>query len=190
MPAGPVRFRVSVIGGVADRGKILELAERLGEAVGQRGWILVTGGLTGAMEAASRGAKRAGGMTIGILPGTNPREANPHVELVVCTGMGPARNALVVLNAEAIVAIGGSWNTLSEMALAKVYGKPVLGLHAPEVGGVETADSLDQVVAWLEAKARELGFETKKPPPQPSPEEGKGSPPPGPPGGAGAPGTR
>ena len=170
-----MRFRVSVIGGVADRGKILELAERLGEAVGQRGWVLVTGGLGGAMEAASRGAKRAGGVTIGILPGVNPREANQHTDIVVATGMGPARNALVVLNGEAIVAIGGSWNTLSEMALAKVYGKPVIGLHAPEVGGVETAESLEQVVSWLEVRAKELGFEARRP------AEGKGGDPPPPP---------
>lgn len=156
-------FRVSVIGGVADRGKLLELAERLGEAVGERGWSLVTGGLAGVMEAASRGAKRAGGSTVGILPGTNPREANPFVDTAIATGMGPARNALVVLNAEAIVALGGSWNTLSEMALAKVYGKPVIGLHAPEVGGVERADSLEQVVAWLEARAKELGYPAKRP---------------------------
>jgi uncharacterized protein (TIGR00725 family) len=169
---GPVvRFRVSVIGGVADQGKILELAERLGEAVGQRGWVLVSGGLGGAMEAASRGAKRAGGVTIGILPGASPGEANAHVDVVVATGMGPARNALVVLNGEAIVAIGGSWNTLSEMALAKVYGKPVIGLLAPEVGGVERADSLDQVIAWLEARAKELGFEARR---TPGPGEGPG----------------
>lgn len=178
-----MRFRVSVIGGVADRGKILELAERLGEAVGQRGWILVTGGLGGAMESASRGAKRAGGTTMGILPGTNPKEANPYVDVVVSTGMGPARNALVVLNSEVVVAIGGSWNTLSEMALAKVYGKPVLGLHAPEVGGVETADSLEQVVAWLEARAKDLGFKVEAPrSAKGSPEGGQG---PGP--GQGAP---
>jgi hypothetical protein len=168
--ASSVRFRVSVIGGVADRGKILELAERLGEAVGQRGWVLVTGGLAGAMEAACRGARRAGGLTVGIVPGTNPKEANPHVDIVLLTGLGHARNALVVLNADAVVAIGGSWGTLSEMALAKVYGKPVIGLHAPDVGGVEKAAGLEEIVAWLEARARELGFEA-----QPPKERGEGS---------------
>lgn len=96
-----MRFRVGVIGGVADRGKILELSERLGQAIAERGWVLVTGGLSGVMEAACRGAKRARGLTLGILPGTNPKEANPHVDIVLTTGMGPARNALVVLNADA-----------------------------------------------------------------------------------------
>jgi uncharacterized protein (TIGR00725 family) len=171
MRGSGVKFRVSVIGGVADRGKILELADRLGEAVGQRGWVLVTGGLSGAMEAACRGARRAGGLTVGILPGTNPKEANPYVDLVLTTGMGHARNALVVLNSDVVVAIGGSWGTLSEMALAKVYGKPVLGLHAPDVGGVEHAEGLEEVVAWLEARAKELGF---KEPGKKQPEEGKG----------------
>lgn len=159
-------LRVSVIGGLADRGKILELSERLGDAIGQRGWVLVTGGQSGVMEAASRGAKRAGGLTVGILPGTNQNEANKYVDVALSTGMGPARNALVVLNGDVIVAIGGSWNTMSEMALAKVYGKPVIGLHAPEAGGVEQAGDLDEIVRWLEARAKELGHETKKPSPE------------------------
>lgn len=83
------------------------------------------------------------------------------------------------------MAIGGSWNTLSEMALAKVYGKPVLGLLAPEVGGVERADSLEEVVPWLEARARELGFRVERPAPHgpgegPLGPAGGGSPGPGP----------
>ena len=99
------------------------------------------GGLGGVMEAACRGAKDAGGTTVGILPGTDRAAANPFVEVAVATGLGEARNALVVRAADAVIAIGGGYGTLSEIALALKAGKRVVGLGTWAVEGVEVADS-------------------------------------------------
>lgn len=107
----------------------------------------MTGGLTGVMEAASQGAREAGGVTIGILPGTDRREANEYVTVAIPTGMGEARNALVVRAADAVIAIGGEWGTLSEIALARKTGKPVVGLGSWELAGVEAVATPAEAVA-------------------------------------------
>lgn len=104
------------------------LAEELGRRLAQAGAVLVCGGLGGAMEAACRGAREAGGVTLGILPGQSRAAANPFVEVAVATGMGEARNAVVVRSADAVIAVGGGYGTLSEIALAIKMGKPVVGL--------------------------------------------------------------
>jgi uncharacterized protein (TIGR00725 family) len=106
----------------------------------------VCGGLGGVMDAACRGAKDAGGTTVGILPGTDRAAANPFVEVAVATGLGEARNALVVRAADAVIAIGGGYGTLSEIALALKAGKRVVGLGTWAVEGVEVADSPDAAV--------------------------------------------
>jgi hypothetical protein len=93
------------------------------------------------MEAACRGAKDGGGTTVGILPGTDRAAANPFVDVAVATGLGEARNALVVRAADAVIAIGGGYGTLSEIALALKAGKRVVGLETWDVEGVEVADS-------------------------------------------------
>ena len=103
-------------------------AEQVGAALASMGAVVVCGGLGGVMAAACRGAKGAGGTTVGILPGVDPADANPWVDVVVPTGMGEARNALVVASASAVVAIGGGYGTLSEIALARRAGKTVVGL--------------------------------------------------------------
>jgi len=90
--------------------------------------VLVCGGLGGVMEAACRGAKSAGGLTVGILPGVSRRDANPHVDVPVVTGMGEARNVLVVQSAQAVIAVSGEYGTLSEIAHALKIGIPVVGL--------------------------------------------------------------
>lgn len=105
------------------------LAEEVGRRVAESGAALICGGLTGVMEAACRGAQRAGGRTIGILPGTERAEANPFVEVAVVTGMGQTRNAIIVLTADVLIAIGGGYGTLSEIGLALRHGKPVVGLR-------------------------------------------------------------
>jgi uncharacterized protein (TIGR00725 family) len=108
--------------------------------------VLVCGGLGGVMEAACRGAKETGGTTVGILPGTDRSVANPHVDIAVATGLGEARNALVVRAADALVAIGGGYGTLSEVALALKAGKRVVGLGTWDVEGVEAAGSPEAAV--------------------------------------------
>ena len=108
------------------------LAEEVGRRVAEAGAALICGGLSGVMEAACRGAQRAGGRTIGIVPGTDRAEANPFVEVAVATGMGQTRNAIIVLTADVLIAIGGGFGTLSEIGLALRHGKPVVGLRTWE----------------------------------------------------------
>ena len=122
-------------------------AEETGRLLAEAGAAVVTGGLTGVMEAASKGAYEAGGVTIGILPGSDRREANAFVKVAIPTGMGEARNALVVRTADAVIAIGGEWGTLSEIALARKTGKPVVGLGSWELIGVLAVTTPAEAVA-------------------------------------------
>jgi uncharacterized protein (TIGR00725 family) len=104
------------------------LAEEVGRELARRGAVVVCGGLGGGMEAACRGAKEAGGTTVGILPGDRRLDANPYVDVALATGLGEARNALVVRAADAVIAVAGEFGTLSEIALALRTGTPVVGL--------------------------------------------------------------
>ena len=106
----------------------------------------MTGGLGGVMEAACRGARDAGGTTIGILPGADRSAANAYVDVAIPTGLGEARNALVVRAADALIAVGGAYGTLSEIALALKAGKRVVGLGTWEIDGVEAAASPEAAV--------------------------------------------
>ncbi|HZT97806.1 MAG TPA: TIGR00725 family protein [Chloroflexota bacterium] len=128
MPLEPNSVRmVAVVGGDPCTEEEADFAEALARLLPERGLGVVTGGLGGVMEAACRGAREAGGLTVGILPGANPGAANPFVEVAVPTGMGELRNGLVVRAAEVVVAVGGEYGTLSEIALALKAGKPVIG---------------------------------------------------------------
>jgi uncharacterized protein (TIGR00725 family) len=125
----------------------------VGRELGSRGAVLVCGGLGGVMEAACSGAKEAGGTTIGILPGSDRSAANEHVDFAIPTGLGEARNALVVRAADALVAVGGGYGTLSEIAFALKAGKRVVGLGSWDIEGVEPAAS---PAAAVEAVLRDL----------------------------------
>jgi len=139
------------------------LAEEVGRRVAEAGAALICGGLSGVMEAACRGAQRAGGRTIGIVPGTDRAEANPFVEVAVATGMGQTRNAIIVLTADVLIAIGGGFGTLSEIGLALRHGKPVVGLRTWEAARGErraplmVAASPEQAVREALRLAREGG---------------------------------
>jgi uncharacterized protein (TIGR00725 family) len=109
--------------------------------------VLVCGGLGGAMEAACRGAKEAGGTTLGVLPGVDRGEANPYVDVAVPTGLGQGRNLVIVHTADALIAVGGGYGTLSEVALALRAGKPVIGVGSWEIEGVVDADTPEAAVA-------------------------------------------
>jgi hypothetical protein len=104
------------------------VAEEVGREIARRGAVLVCGGLGGVMAAACRGARSAGGMTVGILPGPDRAAANSWVDIPVVTGLGEARNVLVVRTSQAIIAVGGQYGTLSEIAFALKLGVPVVGL--------------------------------------------------------------
>jgi uncharacterized protein (TIGR00725 family) len=121
---------VSVIGGGHCEAAECALAEEVGRLVAQRGATLVCGGLGGVMESASRGAKLAGGTTIGILPGHDRRLGNPYLDFVVTTGIGEGRNLAVVSSGDAVVAVGGSYGTLSEIGLAARIGRPVIIINS------------------------------------------------------------
>ena len=120
---------IAVIGGSACSKEEAELAETVGRKLAKQGAILVCGGLSGVMEAACKGASAEGGITIGILPGDSRQSANPHVQIPIVTGMGYARNAVVVKSAQAVIAIGGSYGTLSEISHALQSDIPVIGLN-------------------------------------------------------------
>ena len=106
-------------------------AEKVGELIAREGWVLVTGGLGGVMEKASSGARKAGGLVLGILPGSSPEEANPYVDIPLPTGMGELRNFLVVAVSQGVVAVGTSPGTLVEIAVARLLRKPLAALHVP-----------------------------------------------------------
>lgn len=127
MSAGAVRaLRIAVCApGVATDDELV-LAGHVGRLVAEHGCTLVCGGLGGAIAAACRGAKEAGGATIGIIPGYDERAANPWVDHVICTGLGQARNALVAATGQALIAVGGGWGTLSEIGLGVRLGRPVV----------------------------------------------------------------
>ena len=122
-------LQISVIGSSEASPEAVRLAEEVGRELAKRGAILVTGGLTGVMEAACKGAKEAGGTTVGILPGYDPKEANQYVDIPVCTGIGYARNVIVVRSGRAAIAISGAFGTLSEIGHALGDNIPVIGLN-------------------------------------------------------------
>jgi uncharacterized protein (TIGR00725 family) len=158
MPIPEVRQRpvVAVIGGARCTTQEDAWAEAVGRALAERGALVVCGGRSGVMEAACRGAKAGGGLTIGILPGTRRDDANPFVDVVVTTGIGEARNAIVVRTAQAAVAVGGEYGTLSEIAFALKRGLPVAGLGTWDIArgsrfadAIFRADSPAGAVAWV-----------------------------------------
>ena len=120
---------VAVIGGSECSPQEAKLAEEVGRELARQGAILVCGGMGGVMAAACKGASSQGGLTIGILPGNSRQQANPHVQIPIVTGLGEARNVLVVKSAQAVIAISGRYGTLSEIAHALRSGIPVIGLN-------------------------------------------------------------
>jgi uncharacterized protein (TIGR00725 family) len=124
---------VAVVGSATCSEQIAALAESVGREIARRGAVLVCGGRGGVMAAACRGARAAGGTTVGILPGASRDEANPYVEFPIATGLGEARNAIVVRTADAVIAVSGGYGTLSEIGLALKMGRPVVGLGTWEL---------------------------------------------------------
>ncbi len=131
---------VGVMGGSKAKSEVAEMAERLGELIAKSGWILLNGGRNkGVMAASARGAKKAGGIVIGIVPDKNAKKASPDLDVVVCTGMGDARNVINVLSSDVVIACPGSLGTLSEIVLALKSEKRVilLGSDEPPSGELE-----------------------------------------------------
>lgn len=140
------KIRVGVIGGAAPAAKYRDIAGNVGRIIAEKGAILVCGGLSGVMEAAARGAKRAGGLTIGILPGDSPQDANAYIDIAIATGMGYSRNNLVVMNSDVLIAVDGSFGTLSEIAYGQVQKKKVVGIGTWDIQGVVQVDLPEEAV--------------------------------------------
>jgi uncharacterized protein (TIGR00725 family) len=146
--------QVAVSGGGSDPSReALAAAEEVGRGLAQAGITVVCGGLGGVMEAAARGAAEAGGEVIGIVPGADPAAASPYCTHVVATGIGHARNLAVVASGDAVIAIGGEWGTLSEIAFARRLGRPVIALDTWAVRGVGRMEGAPGIEAAPDATA-------------------------------------
>lgn len=144
---------VAVIGASSASAAESAIAEEVGRRLAERGAILICGGRGGVMEAACRGAQQAGGLTVGILPGSDRGEGNPYLGLVLPTGLGHARNAIVIQASEAVIAVGGGAGTLSEIGHALKIGRPLLGLltwdarrNGSLVSEIEVAETAEEAV--------------------------------------------
>ncbi|MGH2923047.1 MAG: TIGR00725 family protein [Solirubrobacterales bacterium] len=154
--------QIAVIGAAEGEHEVLEASEEVGRLLAEAGAVVICGGRGGVMEAASRGASSAGGVAIGVHPGSDADEANEHVAHVVATGVGQARNLAVVGSGSAVIAVDGHWGTLSEIAFARKLGKPVVALRSWELahrtegdlGIVEAETPAEAVEAALTAVSR------------------------------------
>lgn len=146
-----------MVGASAPDTALVSLAEEVGRCLAEAGATLVCGGLGGVMEAACRGAQAAGGLTVGILPGDDVSAANAFLDIVLPTGLGEARDALVARAGEAVIAIGGAYGTLAEIALALKGGTPVVGLDTWELARAgRPVETIERVGSAAEAVARAL----------------------------------
>ena len=156
------RIQISVIGAAKGEPEILRDAEAVGRGIAEADAVLVCGGLTGVMEAASKGAAEAGGTVVAVLPTVTPEDANPYATHAVATGTGQARNLAVVASGQAVIAVGGEWGTLSEIAYARKLGRPVVALQSwilrnragTDLGIVEAETPEHAVEAAVAAGAR------------------------------------
>ncbi|OPX68506.1 MAG: DNA recombination-mediator protein A [Methanoregulaceae archaeon PtaB.Bin108] len=146
-------IQIAVIGPSSATDGEIRAAEEIGGILAEHGAILISGGLGGVMEASCRGAKKKGGITVGILPHTG--SGNPHLTVQVRTGLSHARNIVVVESADSVVAVGGAHGTLSEIAIALKTGKPVFGYRSWDIGGVEPCTTpADAALRALDAARR------------------------------------
>lgn len=132
---------IAVIGGRRTEKVLLKEAEEVGRLIARNGAVLVCGGLGGVMEAASRGAKSEGGLTVGILPQNDSKEANQYIDIPIATGLGIGRNVIIARTADALIAVGGEYGTLSEIAFALQMGKPVVGVRTWNIKGIINAEN-------------------------------------------------
>jgi uncharacterized protein (TIGR00725 family) len=141
--------RVGIIGGNAPDAKSRKNAETMGQLIAEHGYILVNGGMKGVMEASARGAKAAGGFVIGILPGKSSKDCNQYIDVAIPTGLGYMRNPMVILNSDVLVAIDGSYGTLSEIAYTQIYDRKVFGLNTWDIKGVIPLKSPEEVIQQI-----------------------------------------
>lgn len=152
------RVRIGVIGASSCAPDIARLARDTGREIARQGAVLLCGGLGGVMEEAARGAKEAGGFTVGILPGPHAEDANPYIDLPIVTDMGHARNVILVRSSEAVIAVSGGHGTLSEIAIALKTGIPCVGIKTWDLDpGVVRMDEPKEAVRYALERIRERG---------------------------------
>jgi hypothetical protein len=149
---------VGVIGSSKADPDILALAEEVGSEIAKRGAAVVCGGLTGVMEAVCKGARKEGGLTIGIIPSDSRNDANPYVQIPIVTGMGMGRNVMLVKTADVVIAVGGEFGTLSEIAHALKLGKTVIGLRTWKLERAHTRAIPDLIEVDSPKKAVDLAL--------------------------------
>jgi uncharacterized protein (TIGR00725 family) len=140
------KLRIGVIGGAKPDSKFRQIAHDVGKLIAERGAILVCGGLSGVMEAAAQGAKKGGGLTIGILPGASLQDANPYIDIPIATGMSYSRNSLVAMNADVLIAVNGQFGTLTEIAYGNIYQKKVIGIGTWNIQGVVQVETAEEAI--------------------------------------------
>jgi hypothetical protein len=151
------KMQIAVIGDGQPPAEVAQWAEEVGRLLAQRGAIVVCGGLGGVMAAAAKGAAAVGGLTVGILPSYDAATANPSIAVAIPSGLGEARNVLVVASGDVVIALPGSYGTLSEVALARKLGKVVIGIQAwSSVPGVQVVQTPAEAVELALSAARKL----------------------------------
>jgi len=139
--------QVGVIGASSCDEELYRIAYRVGELLAEKGCVVINGGLTGVMEASAKGAKSKGGFVVGIIPSAFKSDANPYVDIVIATNMGHARNMIIVHSSDALIAIGGGYGTISEMAIALKEGKRVVAINPQiKLPGLITAETPEEAV--------------------------------------------
>ncbi|OGS44329.1 MAG: TIGR00725 family protein [Elusimicrobia bacterium RIFOXYD2_FULL_34_15] len=151
---------IGIIGGSKCNKKTEKLAEEVGSEIAKRRHTLVCGGMGGVMEAVCRGAKKAGGLTIGILPGKSKEDANKYIDIPIVTAMSHARNAIIVRTADIVIAISGSYGTLSEIGLAKSIDKTVIGLNTWDIPGIIKVDSVEELIKEIKKAGNSVSGNT------------------------------
>ena len=151
---------VGVIGSSVADPEIIRIAEEVGEEIARRGAAVVCGGLTGVMEAVCRGARKEGGLTIGIIPSDNKADANQYIQIPIVTGMGMGRNVMLVKTADVVIAVGGEYGTLSEIAHALKLGKTVIGLRTWKLERAHTKPITNLIEVDTAKEAVDLALRT------------------------------
>ncbi len=141
--------QVSVIGASVADDDLYRFAYLLGRELGRRKVVVINGGRTGVMEGVSRGVKEEGGISVGILTTYDGSDANPYLSIRVNTGMNWNRNPIVVASGEVVIAIGGAWGTLSELAYAKILGKRIIGYRTHDIEGIVRVESVEEALQVL-----------------------------------------
>ncbi len=154
-----VAFKIiGVVGSSRADADVIRLAEEVGSEIAKRGAAVVCGGLTGVMEAVCRGARKEGGLTIGIIPSDDKNDANPYVQIPIVTGMGMGRNVMLVKTADVVIAVGGEFGTLSEIAHALNIGKRVIGLRTWQLEKAREKPIPNLIVATSPKQAVEIAM--------------------------------